>query len=101
MTELLEGPDSGHPDNAVLIERELEFEMGYEVKEAATRHLAYKMAAEAGYNQYFKLAYHLIYCTLAVTALSYYLVARNELSGESAIVVGSLITMWRPLFPLL
>ena len=93
MSEALEGSEVGHPDNKDMIEREIEFEQSLEIREAETRDIAYNMASEAGYGDYFKLAYILVFCTLFVTVMTYIFVARNELGGESAIIIGSLITL--------
>ena len=97
MTEQLEGSDSGHPDNAVLIKREIEFEQSLEVKEAKTRDLTYAMAKDTGYKYHFTLAGCLIFCMLAVTVATYIMVARNELDAQGAMIVGTLIGVWQGL----
>lgn len=95
MIDLIEGPESGHPENEAFIKHEIEHESSLGVFEAKTRNISYKMAKETGYRYHFILAGLLVFATLLVTAGAFKLVAYNELDAQGAIVVGNLIGVWQ------
>jgi len=90
----LEGPDTGHPDNHALIQRESEFEQSLEVKEAATRGRTYDMAKETGYRYHFTLVLVLVVASLIVSGVTFYYIANNELDGQGAIIIGTILQAW-------
>ena len=94
MSEVLEGKESGHPDNARMIEREIEHESSLEISEAKTRGRTYDMAKDTNYRQHFWLAMVLIGCNAIVSAVTYYYMGKNELDGQGAIIIGTIQSSW-------
>lgn len=91
MSELLEGPDTGHPDNKKLIAREMEHESSYQITEAKTRDLSYQMAKDMGYRQHFKLAMITVvgFIVIAVATLIY--IGIVEVDPQAAIIIGTIL----------
>lgn len=94
MSEKLEGDDVGHPDNRVLIEREIEHEQSFEVKEAKTRGRTYDMAKDTGYKYHYSIVCGLILVTFIVSASTMYFISKNDIDGQVAIILGSILQAW-------
>jgi len=94
VSELLEGPESGHPENIKYIEREIEHEQSFEVREAKTRGRTYDMAKDTGYKYHFGLTLFLIIATLIVSGVTFYYISRNEVDGQGAIIIGTILQAW-------
>lgn len=90
----IEGDETGHPSNMRLIEKEIEHESSLEVTEAETRDRTYDMAKDTGYTAHVSITVILVICTLIVSGITFYFISRNEIDGQGAILIGTILQAW-------
>lgn len=85
----IEGPETGHPDNLKLIEREIEHEQSFDIKPAADQSLSYRAAKETKYLWHGGICLLLIVVNFGVSMRLIHVISSADLSDIAAVFIGT------------